>query len=109
MGENVDIYNRSNKNKNSELEKTVEEYLSDAYPNPFNPVTTITYSLKEKDHVTLIVYNVLGKEVANLVDNVQPEGEHRVTFNASNLPSGIYVYKLKGRNFSISKKMLLLK
>ena len=79
------------------------------YPNPFNPATTITYSLKERDHVTLKVYNVLGKEVAKLVDGIQTEGEHAVSFNGSSLPSGIYVYRLTGSNFNISKKMLLLK
>lgn len=93
--------------------------LSVNYPNPFNPSTMITYSLKEKDHVTLIVYNILGKEVAKLVDGIQSAGEHSVRFsaiggsasggNGSNLPSGIYIYKLMGSNFSISKKMLLLK
>ncbi len=109
MGEKVDIYNRPNKNKNSETVKSADQYLSEAYPNPFNPATTITYSLKERDQVTLKVYNVLGKEVAKLVEGIQSEGEHTVIFSGSNLPSGIYVYKLSGRNFSISKKMLLLK
>ena len=83
--------------------------IAQNFPNPFNPSTMITYSLKEKDHVTLIVYDFLGKEVARLIDSIQPEGEHSVSFNGSNLPSGVYVYRLKGSNFNISKKMLLIK
>ncbi len=69
----------------------------------------ITYNLKEKDHVTLIVFDILGKEVARLVDGIQTEGEHSVNFDGSNLPSGMYIYQLKGSNFCLSKKMLLLK
>lgn len=79
------------------------------YPNPFNPATMITYSLKEKDHVTLVVFDILGKEVTRLVDGIQTEGEHSVNFDGSSLPSGMYIYQLQGTNFNISKKMLLLK
>lgn len=79
------------------------------YPNPFNPATIITYTLKQKDHVTLIVYDVLGKEVSRLVDGLQTEGEHSVNFDGSSLASGIYVYQLKGTGFVLNKKMLLLK
>ncbi len=79
------------------------------YPNPFNPTTMITYSLKGKDHITLVVFDILGKEVASLVDGMQTEGEHSVSFNGSNLPSGMYIYQLKGSNFNLSRKMLLLK
>jgi len=79
------------------------------YPNPFNPTTTISFNLKQKDYVTLIVYDILGKEVARLVDGLQTEGEHSVSFDGSNLASGMYIYSLKGTNFNISKKMLLLK
>ena len=87
----------------------MEINLSQNYPNPFNPTTMITYSLREKDHVTLIVYDILGKEVARLVDGIQTEGEHSINFDGSNLPSGMYIYQLKGSNFTISKKMLLIK
>ncbi len=84
-------------------------YLSQSYPNPFNPTTMIFYTLKERDYVTLVVFDVLGKEVARLVDGIQTEGEHSVNFDGSNLPSGMYIYQLKGSNFNINKKMLLLK
>ncbi len=79
------------------------------YPNPFNPSTIINYTLKEKEHVSLVVYDILGKEIARLVNGIQTEGEHSVSFDGSNLPSGIYVYRLMGTNFNISKKMLLIK
>lgn len=97
----------------------IESFTNNAnqnYPNPFNPATIITYSLEEKDYVTLIVYDILGKEVTRLVDGIQTKGEHSARFDINSLPahmhdlpSGIYVYKLTGRNFSISKKMLLIK
>ncbi len=79
------------------------------YPNPFNPTTTISYTLKERDHITLIVFDILGKEVTRLVDGIQTEGEHSINFDGSSLPSGIYIYRLTGTNFNISKKMLLIK
>lgn len=88
----------------------IEEYkLSDNYPNPFNPETTIQYSLKEAGNVELIVYDVLGNEVAKLVNGYKPAGTHEVTFNATNLPSGVYIYRIKSEEYSESKKMILLK
>lgn len=99
--------------KNNSLKSTEEiinsNILLPNYPNPFNPGTRITYTLKDKDHITLIVYDILGKEVARLVNGLQTKGEHVVNFNGNNLPSGIYIYKLTGSNFNISKKMLLIK
>ncbi len=83
--------------------------LFENYPNPFNPSTIIIYILKEKDKVTLDVYNILGQRVVSLINDIQSEGKHSVNFDGSNLPSGIYIYKLTGTNFSISKKMLLIK
>ncbi len=85
------------------------QYTLSNYPNPFNPTTLIAYNLKERGQIKLIVYDILGKEVAKLVDGIQTEGEHRINFDGSSLPSGIYVYRLTGTNFSISKKMLLIK
>ncbi len=107
LGEKVDINNRKISNEN--IISTLKELSLNNYPNPFNPTTMITYNLKEKDHVTLIVFDILGKEVARLVDGIQTEGEHSVNFDGSNLPSGMYIYQLKGSNFCLSKKMLLLK
>jgi hypothetical protein len=83
--------------------------LAQNYPNPFNPSTMINYSIKETGLVTLKIYDVLGNEVASLVNDVKQAGQYEVKFEASNLPSGTYFYKLvQGKNSEI-KKLLLLK
>jgi beta-glucosidase len=83
------------------------------YPNPFNPSTYIEYSLPEKNNVVIKVYNMLGEEVATLIDQVQNAGKYKVMFNAVSgnrqLPSGMYLYQLSTGNKSYTKKMLLLK
>jgi hypothetical protein len=83
--------------------------LAQNYPNPFNPNTTINYTLGERSQVTLKVYDVLGSEVATLVNTSQEAGKHNVTFDASKLASGLYIYTLNAGNFVSSKKMMLLK
>jgi hypothetical protein len=83
--------------------------LSQNYPNPFNPTTKINYSLVEKGYVTLKVYDMLGNEVATLVDGEKMAGEHSVNFDASKFSSGIYVYHLNVNGIRISKKMTLMK
>lgn len=83
--------------------------LQQNYPNPFNPSTKISYSIKEEGLVTLKVYDVLGKEVATLVNENKPEGNYEVDFNASELPSGMYIYSIQSNEFNSSKKMLLMK
>ncbi len=83
--------------------------LEQNYPNPFNPSTTIKYSLGKAGITTLKIYDVLGKEVATLVNEELQAGPHKVTFDASNLPSGVYVYKIQSGEYINSKKMLLLK
>lgn len=84
--------------------------LAQNYPNPFNPSTMISYSLPHSADVRLAVYDVLGREVATLVDGYQSGGEHKVPFTATGLASGTYLYKLfvDGRS-TITKKMLFLK
>ena len=83
--------------------------LAQNYPNPFNPVTDIHYSIAHADRVNLRVFNVLGQEIAVLVDGLQTAGLHKVSFDGTNLPSGVYIYRLETPNFSSSRKMLLLK
>jgi hypothetical protein len=84
--------------------------LEQNYPNPFNPSTKIQYNLPENSFVSLKVYNIIGKEVASLVNNVITAGTHEVLFDASGLNSGVYFYTLKtGNNFVQTKKMILMK
>ncbi len=83
--------------------------LSQNYPNPFNPTTSIKYTVVSSVYVTLTVYDVLGREVAVLVDGEKLPGTYEVEFNASNLPSGVYLYRLQTGNFVETKRMLLLK
>ena len=83
--------------------------LSQNYPNPFNPATTISFSIPTQSNVTLCVYDALGKEVARLVDGVKSAGNYKVNFNASQLSSGVYYYRLTSNNSVTNKKMLLLK
>src|SRR5690554_1056789 len=91
-------------------EQTVLDfYLFENYPNPFNPSTNIKFLVPETSFVTLTVYDVLGREVAVLVNEIKPAGTYEVTFDATSLSSGVYTYVLSSENFFQSKKMLLLK
>lgn len=89
---------------------TVTDFaLEQNYPNPFNPTTSISYSIPKNEFVTLKVYDVIGNEVATLVNTLQESGKHEVNFNASNLSSGIYFYKLTAGNYTQIMKMMLVK
>ncbi len=79
------------------------------YPNPFNPTTTIDYQIAKSGYVTLNVYNILGKEVSTLVSENLIAGNHQITFDAKNLPSGAYIYRLSNNNKTLSKIMILQK
>lgn len=84
-------------------------YLSQNYPNPFNPNTVINYQLSAYSHVTLKVYDVLGRLVNTLIDGYKSQGNYSVNFDAADLASGIYFYQLKAGNFTETKKLSLLK
>ncbi len=83
--------------------------LKENYPNPFNPTTTIEYSIGIAGPTKLMVYDVLGREVVKLVDEYRPIGSHKVVLNASNMPSGIYFYRLETSSFTRTQKMILMK
>jgi Carboxypeptidase regulatory-like domain/Secretion system C-terminal sorting domain len=87
----------------------VEYALHQNYPNPFNPATSIKFDLKAPQTVSLIVYNMLGQEVAQLVDSKMTAGYHAVNFDASSLASGVYFYRIKTEAFTSMKKMVLIK
>jgi len=92
------------------IDKFLNSYeLKQNYPNPFNPTTKISFSIKEATKVRLNVYNLLGQLVSTLVDEELAAGSYNTDFNASNLPTGIYFYKLEAGNQVLSKKMILLK
>ena len=79
------------------------------YPNPFNPLTAISFDMPDKSYVNLRVYNIVGQEIITLVDAVKQAGHYQEYFNASELPSGIYIYKITAGKFASSRKMILIK
>ena len=83
--------------------------LEQNYPNPFNPVTHLGFGISKLGFVSLKIYDVLGKEVKTLVNEIKPAGYYDVVFDASGLGSGIYFYKLEAGNFTQTKNMLLVK
>ena len=83
--------------------------LEQNYPNPFNPSTVINYNIPQNSFVTLKVYDVIGNEVATLVNQTQSAGKYEVRFDASNLSNGVYMYSIKTDNFTSTKKMILMK
>jgi hypothetical protein len=91
------------------IEIPTEFSMSQNYPNPFNPSTTISYGLPNASNVSLKIYNILGEQVASLVNNVMPAGYHTVTFDASKLASGMYIYRIEAGSFVQVKKMMMLK
>ena len=93
-----------------DLAETPSSYaLHQNYPNPFNPTTTIQYALPQESHVTLTVYNLLGREVAQLVNDVQHAGTHSISFDATNLASGNYLYRIETPGYTATRQMLLIK
>jgi len=109
--------NKSGMNKNGYNDGNVQATTTDViskgrlenYPNPFNPTTTIAFSLPEAGNARLVIYDYLGREVSVLVNGYTQSGEHEVQFNATSLASGIYFYSIHLNNFHIVRKMLLIK
>jgi hypothetical protein len=93
----------------AEMEVPGQYVLESNYPNPFNPQTTIQYALPEAATVKLTVFDTLGRRVATLVEAAQAAGQYETTFDASNLPSGVYLYRLEAGSFVQMKTMLLVK
>ncbi|MBK7378892.1 MAG: T9SS type A sorting domain-containing protein [Ignavibacteriales bacterium] len=94
---------------NEDFSSLTSYSLSNNYPNPFNPSTKINYRIGNESLVQLKVYDVLGNEVARLVDEYKVSGSYEIEFNASQLSSGIYFYKLRAGGFVETKKMILLR
>ena len=92
-----------------EIELPVSYSLSQNYPNPFNPVTNINFSVPQRSNVELVIYNTLGEKVSTLINEVKDAGNYKIAFNASNLPSGVYFYRISTAEFSQTKKLILLK
>jgi hypothetical protein len=90
--------------------EVVEKYfLTQNYPNPFNPKTTINYQIPESGFVSIKIFDVLGNEIASLINEEKPVGTYQIEFKADGLPSGVYFYQLKAGDFFETKKMVLLK
>jgi hypothetical protein len=94
---------------NVDVEVPLVFALEQNYPNPFNPSTTIKYSIPEDGFVKLAVYNMLGEEVATIVNASQKAGRYEVNFDATGLSSGVYVYRIEAANYTASKKLMLMK
>ena len=105
--DNLSFGNTTNVNENTDIMKVFS--LNQNYPNPFNPSTTIKYSIPKQSNVTLKLFDVLGSEIATLINKELPQGSYELEFDGSELTSGIYFYKLQARNFIKTKKMILLK
>jgi hypothetical protein len=93
----------------SKQTKPCNYVLSQNYPNPFNPSTKISWQSPQSGRQTLKVFDVLGKEVATLVDEYRPAGNYEINFDGGNLPSGVYLYKLQAGSFVETKKMIFMK
>ncbi len=104
---NASEINEVNQSENKKIPETV--LLTQNYPNPFNPSTKISYAIPQNSFVELKVFNLIGQEIATLVNQEKPAGNYEVNFKASNLPSGIYIYKMKAGEYVQIKKMILLK
>jgi hypothetical protein len=95
------------KNESNEIPTKFSLYQN--YPNPFNPSTTIEFYIPERTNVKLVIYDILGREIETLIDKELEPGKYKINFTATNLPSGVYFYRLQAGNFIEQKKMILIK
>jgi hypothetical protein len=93
----------------NELANEKTYLLSQNYPNPFNPVTKINYSIPQSSQVVIKIFDILGNEIEELVNEIKPKGTYELRWYVENLPSGIYFYRLKAGDFIETKKMVLMK
>jgi Secretion system C-terminal sorting domain len=100
---------RSETEKDERINIPLEYNLSQNYPNPFNPATTISFSLPRSENVRIIIYDITGKEVKELVNEFWPAGNYEINFNANGLSSGVYFYKIQSGEFAQTKRMVLIK
>ncbi len=105
----VSVYNNTTGIEETVTLAPVTYSLDNAYPNPFNPSTTISYSIPEEAKVNIEIYDMLGRRVTTLFDGVKTAGKYQTTWNADNCASGIYFYKLTTKNFNRTKKLILMK
>jgi hypothetical protein len=94
---------------NVAIDQSVQYDLKQNYPNPFNQTTTIPFSISTQSYVSLIIYDQIGKEVATIVSQILPAGEYNKYWNAVDMPSGIYFYRLQAGSFTGMKKLILIK
>jgi len=94
---------------NNKKNLPVDFVLYQNYPNPFNPQTNISYELRVTSYVTVQIFDITGKLIINLVNKKQNAGKHVIIWDASAYPSGVYLYKLEVDNYSLTKKLVLLK
>jgi V8-like Glu-specific endopeptidase len=92
----------------SSKNQRIEYYLSEAYPNPFNPSTKIEYSIPKPSKVKIVVYNILGEEVAELVNDFKGKGNYKTEFNAGNMSGGVYIIRMRAGAFNDFRKVILL-
>jgi hypothetical protein len=102
-------YKYYNLDQEVEIAAPISYALSQNYPNPFNPTTKIKYAVPYDGFVNIAVFNVLGEKVANIVNSIHKAGNYELTFDATNLASGIYIYRMEAGDFVSIKKMMILK
>ena len=108
-GDNNFSFHNPNGSENPSSEIPDSYSLYQNYPNPFNPVTRINYSIPHNGSITLKVYDILGREIAELVNEYKKAGNYNVSFDGSKLASGLYIYKLVTSDFTDVKKMIFVK